>query len=56
MGDNLPPDKLDSANKGMNFGFPYIDGANLPDPEFGKFSPLKTYAQAAMELPAHVGR
>jgi glucose/arabinose dehydrogenase len=54
MGDNSPPDKLDSANKGMNFGFPYFDGANLPDPEFGKFSPLKTYAQAAMELPAHV--
>ncbi|MES2216990.1 MAG: PQQ-dependent sugar dehydrogenase [Pseudomonadota bacterium] len=54
MGDNSPPDKLDSAMKGMNFGFPFYDGADLPDPEFGKFAPFKTFTPPTLELPAHV--
>ena len=36
MGDDLPPDELDRApRKGLHFGFPYVHGKNLPDPEFG---------------------
>lgn len=54
MGDNSPPDKLDAASKGMNFGFPYYDGKDLPDPEFGKQAPFKDFTTAALELPAHV--
>jgi glucose/arabinose dehydrogenase len=54
MGDDSPPDKLDSASQGMNFGFPYFDGANLPDPEFGKLAPFKTFTPPTLELPAHV--
>jgi glucose/arabinose dehydrogenase len=55
MGDNSPPDKLDSGTKGMNFGFPYFDGAKLPDPEFGKLaSPNAVFTPPTLELPAHV--
>lgn len=56
LGDNLPPDKLNYAPKmGMNFGFPYIDGKNLPDPIYGKMQPSQTnFSQPTLELPAHV--
>jgi glucose/arabinose dehydrogenase len=54
MGDNSPPDKLDAATKGMNFGFPFFDGKNLPDPEFGKLAPFKNFTAPTLELPAHV--
>jgi glucose/arabinose dehydrogenase len=54
MGDNLPPDKLNRApQKGMNFGFPYYDGKNLPNPAFGKY-PYSDYTPPTVELPAHV--
>ncbi len=40
LGDNLPPDELNHApRKGMHFGFPYLYGRNVPDPEFGKKLP-----------------
>ncbi len=36
LGDNLPPDELNCApSKGMNFGFPFRYGDNVPDPQFG---------------------
>lgn len=40
LGDDLPPDELNHApKKGMNFGFPYRYGNNVPDPEFGAKAP-----------------
>jgi hypothetical protein len=37
LGNDLPPDELDHApHAGMDFGFPYVHGRNITDPEFGK--------------------
>lgn len=55
MGDNTPPDKLNFApNLGMDFGFPYYDGKDLPDPEFGKLKPNLQFTPPTYALPAHV--
>lgn len=36
MGDDLPPDELNRApRKGLHFGFPYVHGKDVPDPDFG---------------------
>jgi glucose/arabinose dehydrogenase len=56
LGDNIPPDELNHAPvKGMNFGFPYFYGDNIPNPEFkdaGK-DPSK-YTPPAQDLGPHV--
>lgn len=55
MGDKLPPDELDRAPRpGMNFGFPYWDGKDLPDPEYGKGRKAGEFTPPELELPAHV--
>jgi glucose/arabinose dehydrogenase len=55
LGDNQPPDKINHAPAlGMNFGFPYINGKNLPDPRFAKIRPKQVFAFPTYELPAHV--
>src|SRR3989339_631410 len=49
LGDDLPPDELNRApGKGMNFGFPYCYGNNVPDPDFSGFSSTE------MDLGSHV--
>jgi glucose/arabinose dehydrogenase len=56
LGDDLPPDELNRVEKtGMNYGFPYVHGKSLDDPEFGKKKPDGfQYAPAEMELGPHV--
>jgi glucose/arabinose dehydrogenase len=55
MGDDLPPDTLHHApNPGLNFGFPYCHGGDLPDPEFGKMRQCKEFAPPAIKLGPHV--
>ncbi|MBP6746205.1 sorbosone dehydrogenase family protein [bacterium] len=56
LGDDLPPDELNCATKvGLNFGFPYRYGANLPDPIFGnKVTTNKNFTPPAMLLGPHV--
>lgn len=56
LGDNLPPDELNRAEKaGMNFGFPYRYGNNVPDPEYGKRAPANMqFTQPAQNLGPHV--
>jgi glucose/arabinose dehydrogenase len=55
LGDNIPPDELDSAPvAGMHFGFPFIHGKNIPDPEFGKNIPARKMTPPEMELGPHV--
>ncbi len=56
MGDNLPPDKLNYAPQpGLDFGFPYYDGKNIPDPVYGKLTPPHyQFTPPTYELPAHV--
>lgn len=56
LGDNLPPDELNRAPKaGLNFGFPYYFGKNIPDPKFSEAPlPVNNYVPALLDLPAHV--
>src|SRR5512143_1276696 len=55
MGDDLPPDELNRApRKGLHFGFPYVHGKNLPDPEFGARGKPAGFTPPEWELPAHV--
>jgi glucose/arabinose dehydrogenase len=55
MGDDVPPDKLNYApQSGMNFGFPYCHGGDIPDPEFGRLHACSEFVAPAMKLPAHV--
>jgi glucose/arabinose dehydrogenase len=55
LGDNTPPDKINHLpQEGLHFGFPYANGKNLLDPEFGKYGVNKTFVPPTYELPAHV--
>jgi len=55
LGDNVPPDELNYApQKGLHFGFPYVYGKNIPDPEFGKKRPTEGFTPPAIELGPHV--
>jgi len=55
MGNDLPPDELNRApGKGLHFGFPYVHGKNLPDPEFGARGKPTGFTPPELELPAHV--
>ena len=54
MGDDVPPDELNRApKKGLHFGFPYIHGKSLPDPEFGGKGKPDGFTPPELELPAH---
>ncbi len=55
MGDDLPPDELNRApRKGLHFGFPYVHGKNVVDPEFGPKGAGRKFTPPELELPAHV--
>lgn len=54
MGDDLPPDELNRApRKGLHFGFPYVHGKNVADPEFGARGRPAAFTPPELELPAH---
>jgi glucose/arabinose dehydrogenase len=55
MGDDIPPDELNKAPKqGMNFGFPFFHGGDIPDPEFGKGENPDNYTKPEQKLGPHV--
>ena len=55
LGDDRPPDELNHARTiGMHFGFPYCDGKNISDPDFGSKHPCSEFTPPAMELGPHV--
>jgi glucose/arabinose dehydrogenase len=55
LGDDVPPDELNRApRKGLHFGFPYVHGKDLPDPEFGARGKPAGFTPPERELPAHV--
>jgi len=55
LGDNLPPDELNYApRQGMNFGFPYFYGNNVPDPKFGHLKSAKGMTPPVQNLNPHV--
>ncbi len=55
LGDNRPPDELNYGPKpGMNFGFPYCQGGDIADPEFGSGHPCSGFTPPAQKLGPHV--
>lgn len=55
LGDDVPPDELNRApEKGLHFGFPFVHGADVRDPEFGKGVDLNQYVKPAQKLGPHV--
>ncbi len=55
LGDNIPPDELNRApEKGMNFGYPYMHGKDIRDPEYGEGVDLSKFTKPVMELGPHV--
>jgi glucose/arabinose dehydrogenase len=54
MGDDLPPDELNRApREGLHFGFPYVHGKNISDPDFGARGKPAGFTPPELELPAH---
>jgi glucose/arabinose dehydrogenase len=55
MGDELPPDEINHAPQlGMNFGFPYVYGDNIPTPQQYPIPKNLVMTKPAWLLPAHV--
>lgn len=41
LGDNFPPCELNVIEKGGFYGWPYANGAKVPDPKYGRMNPDK---------------
>jgi len=55
LGDNIPPDELNCAPLiGLHFGYPFLHGKNIPDPEFGSQGDTSLYTRPVQELGPHV--
>ena len=55
LGDDVPPDELNHApRQGLNFGYPYCHGGDIPDPQFGKKHPCSEFTPPARKLGPHV--
>ena len=55
LGDDVPPDELNHAPKqGLNFGYPYCHGGDIPDPQFGKKRFCSEFIPPAQKLGPHV--
>lgn len=55
LGDDQPPDELNHAPRpGMNFGYPYCHGGDLPDPKFGGSHSCTEFTPPARKLGPHV--
>lgn len=55
LGDDLPPCELNRAPRaGLHFGFPYVHGTDVPDPDFGGERPPGEFVAPVHELGAHV--
>lgn len=55
LGDNIPPDELNhAAIIGLHFGYPFLHGKNILDPEFGSQADTSLYTKPAQELGPHV--
>ncbi|MDO8550821.1 MAG: PQQ-dependent sugar dehydrogenase, partial [Ignavibacteria bacterium] len=55
LGDNAPPDELNSApEKDLHFGYPFVHGGDIPDPEFGEGVDINQYIKPVQKLGPHV--
>ncbi len=55
LGDDSPPDELNhAAAAGMHFGYPYCQGGDLADPDFGSRRPCAEFTAPTQNLGPHV--
>jgi len=55
LGDDRPPDELNRApRKGMHFGYPYLHGKDILDPEYGRKAGGRVFTPPEKELGPHV--
>ncbi len=55
LGDDQPPDEINRVTRhGQHFGYPYVHGAVLLDPEFGAGHRSDEFTPPAIKLGAHV--
>ncbi len=55
LGDDLPPDELNHAPRpGLHFGFPYLHGSTVMDPEYATKNPGIDVTKPVQELGPHV--
>jgi glucose/arabinose dehydrogenase len=55
LGDNAPPDELNRVlAAGMHFGFPFCQGGDISDPEYGENHPCSDYVPPVQKLGPHV--
>jgi glucose/arabinose dehydrogenase len=55
MGDNIPPDELNRAPQpGLHFGFPFVHGDDVVDPEYGDGRSPSEFTFPEQELGPHV--
>ncbi len=55
LGDNVPPCELNHLTTvGQHFGYPYVHGSTILDPEFGKGHSLNEFVEPAQNLGPHV--
>ena len=55
LGDDLPPEEINVVEKpGAHYGFPFIHGDDISDPEFGKRAEeIDTYIKPTVNIQAH---
>lgn len=54
LGDNIPPCELNVISEtGQHFGYPFMHGENIKDPDFGDENPGKPLIKPAQELGPH---
>lgn len=55
LGDDIPPEELNKApEKGLHFGFPYLHGSDVEDPDYWRKRPRKLeFTLPELEIQAH---
>jgi len=54
MGDDLPPEEVNVAEEaGAHYGYPYVHGTDILDPEFGEGHDPAEYQAPKVEIQAH---
>jgi glucose/arabinose dehydrogenase len=55
LGDDVPPDEVNRAPQaGLHFGYPFLHGRSVEDPEFWAQRGDASFVPPEVELPAHV--
>ena len=55
LGEDVPPCELNVAPRsGLDFGFPYCHGKDIPDPQFASLGECRKMTPPALALDAHV--